>query len=177
MKPLRVYFAGAFARRGELRDLVRELTAGGQVVSTASWLAPGTQLDDDAHLSEEVLAVWALRNLGDIGSSELLVALAERPESPHRRGGRHAEVGAALALQRPVYLWGAPEHVFHRHPLCWTYSDRTELVAAVLRYATCPAVRVERRWLPAPPAGGQSSAPRTGIRPCPPSLRLPLPIT
>jgi len=176
MKPLRVYFAGAFARRAGLQALAEELTSSGRVLSTASWLAPGTELDDDARLSEEDLAGWALRNLGDIGSSELLVALTEGPGSPHRRGGRHAEVGAALALQRPVYLWGAPEHVFHRHPLCWTYPDRTDLVAAVLRYATCPEVRVERRWLPAPPAGGQSSAPRTGIRPCPRSLRLPLPI-
>jgi len=155
MKPLRVYLAGAFARREVLRELARELEADGCVRSTARWLA-ATSLPDDDDLSEEQRVAWALRNLADIGSSEIVVSLAEPPGSPHRRGGRHAEVGAALALQRPVFLWGAPEHVFHHHVLVSCLATREALIAAIRRYAHCRLPSDLAGRLPAALAGGQA---------------------
>jgi len=155
MKPLRVYFAGAFARRTLLQDLAKDLCADGSIQSTARWLRAADDLPDDDRLSENERTTWALRNLADIGSSDVLVTLAEPPSSPYRRGGRHAEVGAALALLRPVFLWGTPEHVFHHHVLVSTFATREELLAAVRSFARQRLLPRLAARLPAAPAGGQ----------------------
>lgn len=46
----------------------------------------------------------------------------------HSRGGKHAEVGAALALGKPVLLLGPREMVHHYNPLVRTCRNRAELV-------------------------------------------------
>lgn len=61
--------------------------------------------------------------LVDIRNGDALIALTPAacltefgppPMLPGNNGGRHAEVGAALVLGKPVYLVGQPENIFLR---------------------------------------------------------------
>jgi nucleoside 2-deoxyribosyltransferase len=108
-RPGAVYLAGRTARRQELVNAAATLrTEGIEVVS--SWLddpkAGSARSDGDA-------AGAACRNLRDVKRCDVLVAVTEG-EGSVGKGGRHVELGIALALGKRVLLVGPPEHVFHR---------------------------------------------------------------
>lgn len=92
--------------------------AGISVVSSWLWAEP-VELDDPAAASAE-----ARRDLDDLRKAQVFISFTEAPEASARgRGGRHLELGVALALgQRVVLIGSRPEHVFHclseleRHP-------------------------------------------------------------
>jgi nucleoside 2-deoxyribosyltransferase len=53
-------------------------------------------------------------DIDDIRRADALVAFAE--EAAGGGGGRHVELGVALALGKLVIVVGRPEHLFHRLP-------------------------------------------------------------
>jgi hypothetical protein len=60
--------------------------------------------------------------MNDVIMSDEVVCLSG---DAYSKGGRHSEVGAAIALGKRVWLIGPREQVFHYHPLvvqvemCW----------------------------------------------------------
>lgn len=123
-----VYLAGRTARRGELADAAAALGAGGiEVVS--SWLddakAGSTRTDGDA-------AAAAARNLRDVERCDVFVALTDGDGS-FGRGGRHVELGLALALGKRVLVAGPPEHVFHRIAAVERHDDLSAVIEALRR--------------------------------------------
>lgn len=122
-RPGAVYLAGRTARRRELVNAAATLrTEGIEVVS--SWLddpqAGSARSDGDA-------AGAASRNLRDVERCDVLVAVSEGDGSVGK-GGRHVELGIALALGKRVLLAGPPEHVFHRMA---AVERHTNLAAAI----------------------------------------------
>jgi hypothetical protein len=103
--PVRVYLSGTTARIEELRRYADELrAAGAEIVSRWLW-ATGTASP----------ATAAARDIEDLARADVMVAFTQRPEAAHQgRGGRHVELGIALARGTPIIVIGPPEHVFHR---------------------------------------------------------------
>jgi hypothetical protein len=108
-----VYFAARYSRLSELNRCRLELEALGFEV-TSRWLtvtarAPGEALND---------AEWqdlALTDQEDVLAADSLVCFSE-DEGNGGNGGRHVELGMALALGKQVIVVGRREHIFHRLP-------------------------------------------------------------
>ncbi len=120
-----VYIAGRSEDVTACRELREQLAAAG-LACTSRWL---DSFDRDP-------AVGAERDLEDLRRASALVLY--KPLEVHRiptTGGHHVELGYALAIGKPVFLFGEPENVFHHladvvrvHP-----SVRPEGLAAVIR--------------------------------------------
>ncbi|MDA0256112.1 MAG: nucleoside 2-deoxyribosyltransferase [Chloroflexi bacterium] len=110
--PYRGYLAARYSRRDELNRYREQLNDTGIEV-TSRWLttdppAPVAELTD-SHWSE-----LAQADIDDVRRADALVAFAG--DSDGGGGGRHVELGVALALERLVVVVGTPEHLFHRLP-------------------------------------------------------------
>jgi hypothetical protein len=52
----------------------------------------------------------------DVREADVCIAFTEPADGPQGRGGRHTELGIALALGQRVIIVGPREHVFHCLP-------------------------------------------------------------
>lgn len=118
-----VYLCAAWQRQTEMRHWRAALSRHGVVV-TSQWL-------DVRHVdaSPEAQQAGALMDLRDLDAADVVIARTERPDAGYLTGGRHVEVGYALATGRRVHLVGAPENVFHYHPLVVRWPDFPALLA------------------------------------------------
>ena len=133
----KVYLAARYSRRLELcgyRDFVAML--GHEV--TSRWLNGNHQLDnqgvpiteDGERRFEEgdpsvdhLRAHFAAEDMADVLAAETLIAFTEEPRSGNSRGGRHVELGIALAAGKRVIVIGPRENVFCWLPQVEWYAD------------------------------------------------------
>lgn len=137
----RFYLAARYSRREELlgvRDVVQAL--GGEV--TSRWLNGDHQLANDgtpigedgvalvegeelrsgetfsehdrSERAAQLRAKFALDDYQDVQRADVVIAFTEPPRSTASRGGRHVELGLALAWQKHTIIVGPRENVF-----CW----------------------------------------------------------
>jgi nucleoside 2-deoxyribosyltransferase len=125
--PVQVYIAAPYPERAAAQRVGRALEAAGVAV-TSSWLC----LDD---VPSEASAA---RDLADVARADVLVAL--NPDSWHDRGtgGRHVEVGYALALGKPIVLVGARSQIFHHLRAVTVVPDDRDLAAHVAQALARP---------------------------------------
>lgn len=117
----RVYVAGRFDRRHELRAIADELQSSGwEVVSR--WLYEDAAKPREGWVAGGRAAEIATMDLQDVRTADVLIALTEHAGSPKGDGGRHVELGVALALDLRTVLVGPREHVFH----CLTRIEQYE---------------------------------------------------
>ena len=112
LKGSRVYLASRFARRNELAQLKNELNEAGATV-TSTWLDSEGPLTERELTSTGRAAAAAQRDLADIADADVFIAFTEPRSSSQGRGGRHTELGVALALGKRVVIVGPREHIFH----------------------------------------------------------------
>jgi hypothetical protein len=109
-----IYLSSRSARRDELLAAAEDCkAAGAHVVSSWLW-SPECDLRDP-----EAAASAAARDLDDLRRADILVAFTEyRGTNEPGHGGRHVELGLALALplSRIVLIGSEPEHIFHCLP-------------------------------------------------------------
>lgn len=108
-----VYFAARYTRIEELNRYRAELEALGIEV-TSRWLA-APQRSSAVDYSEEEWRSLARIDQEDVLCCDALVCFSEAP-GEGGNGGRHAELGMALALGKQVIVVGRREHIFHRLP-------------------------------------------------------------
>lgn len=108
----RVYIAGRYARQAELREVAEELRAHGYEV-TSRWLFQDASIPGGLLTSDGRAAEVASMDFDDVRQADLCIAFTEPPHGPQGRGGRHAELGIAIALEQRVLVVGPREHVFH----------------------------------------------------------------
>lgn len=129
------YLAARFGRRDELQQqYVPELHARGYGV-TARWLTQHQKLDEGhpaAQYSNADRTQFALHDYEDVHRASRLIAFTEDPKAdvaPHgRRGGRHVELGLALAWGKLVYVVGYRENVFCHLPQVMFYETFNQLL-------------------------------------------------
>ena len=111
---MRVYLAARYEEHPKMR-VWRDVLASNGIVVTSRWINGGHDIREDANHDEQRRR-FAEEDLADIDEADALVAW--NPKEHHRsgRGGRHVELGYAIAKGKMVILVGEPENVFHWHP-------------------------------------------------------------
>lgn len=122
-----IYLASRYSRRLELCGYREELLALGHDV-TARWLNGEHQVDNEGVAIGEggeqrvesggdaIAAKFAQDDFEDVATARLVIAFTEVPRGPggSSRGGRHVELGMALAWAKDIIVVGPRENVF-----CW----------------------------------------------------------
>lgn len=109
-----VYIAAAYPRKLEMQDYVQQLHDAG-IVCTSTWIITfGIDVaQPDALAAGGNASVVADEDIQDIGRAEAFMFFSSVGSEHQGRGGRHTEFGIALMLQKPIFIIGAREHVFH----------------------------------------------------------------
>jgi hypothetical protein len=110
-----IYLAARFARFPEMQGYALCLKAIGHTV-TSRWIRGDHEVR--AHGQAEHApwhTVWAHEDIEDLMSAHMVVSFTEAPgHVPGRgRGGRHVEMGIALATQKRCVIVGYRENIFH----------------------------------------------------------------
>jgi hypothetical protein len=112
---MKIYVAARSQEAGRaLRDRLISL---GHTV-TSSWL-DASDYGTDAARTPGNRRLNALACDADVVACDALVMIA----GDGLKGGRHVELGMALALGKCVYVLGEPENVFHWHPGVAVFKD------------------------------------------------------
>ncbi len=119
---MKIYIAGRYSRREEILHYGEELAILGHRISSL-WLR-GTHEAKDAKPTHEEAAHWALDDLLGIGRCDMFLAFTEGADCPGKaRGGRHVEMGYALAQSKRVCIVGPRENVFCHLPEVDAFPD------------------------------------------------------
>lgn len=129
---MKIYLAARYSRREELCGYRDQLRALGHHVQ-ARWLDGEHQISDsgtpignqgealvegdDGGTSAEACALrakFAQDDWEDVNAAEVVICFTEPPRSNASRGGRHVELGIALANRALVVVVGYRENIF-----CW----------------------------------------------------------
>ena len=117
-KTTKVYLAADFSRKDEMRDIADSLTTLGMDV-VASWVYVPEKQDEGC----PTLSAYAVKDLDDVDKCDVLVCFTyQRGVYMPTGGGRHVEVGYALAKGKKVVIIGPRENVFHHHPSVQVYE-------------------------------------------------------
>lgn len=122
-----VYLAARYSRRLELCEYRSQLEDRGFSIP-AKWLQGSHQITTDGRAlgdageslveatgesDAELRRKFAQDDYDDVASADMLVAFTEAENTPGRsRGGRHVELGIALALGKTVVVVGPHENIF-----------------------------------------------------------------
>jgi hypothetical protein len=125
---MRIYLAARYTRRLELCEYKAQLEELGCTV-TSRWLNGshqisnlGVPIGDSGELlvekgdraAREMCEHFAKEDRADVYAADIVIAFTEEPRSGHSRGGRHVELGLAIARGKRIYIVGPRENVF-----CW----------------------------------------------------------
>jgi hypothetical protein len=130
-----VYFAARYSRRDELNGYRAELEALGLDV-TSRWLA--TEPRERFAYSEDDWRELGAVDQEDVLAADALVCFTEG-QGDGGSGGRHVELGMALALGRRVIVVGRREHIFHHLPEVEFVESWPEALRLWLRAWTPPS--------------------------------------
>ena len=137
MKTQRIYLAARYSRWHELADYAQQLRAYGFTI-TSQWLEGRSPLSSDG-LSEEATLeqrTWfAQQDWDDLMAADSCISFTEPSRSSNTRGGRHVELGAALAAGKRVIVVGHRENVFHCLPQIEFFRTWQECFQALVPYA------------------------------------------
>ena len=120
------YLAARYSRREELCEYKAQLEEYNHKV-TSRWLDGSHQLYQGKRIGEHVetavethdpqaralLAHFAHEDVEDVRAAEIFVAFTEVPRSNTSRGGRHVEMGLAIALDKEIVVVGPRENAFY----------------------------------------------------------------
>lgn len=151
MTILRIYLAARYSRWHELADYAQQLKTCGFIV-TSRWLEGRSPISSDG-LSEEATleqrAWFAEQDWNDLMAADTCISFTEPSRSSNTRGGRHVELGAALAAGKRVIVVGHRENVFHCLPQVEFFRTWQECSQTIVPYS-CAYPRVS--LTEAPPA-------------------------
>lgn len=121
---MKAYLAAPYAARTQVRGFRDELARVGYD-TCARWLDEDHEISSltvgaATGLDDATIAGHAATDLADIDQCDILVLITESVADivggTATSGGRHVEMGYAVALGKQVIVVGKPENVFHRLP-------------------------------------------------------------
>ena len=99
---MKVYIAAPYPIRDTAIEMMKTLEANGHVV-TSRWLKAPDELADE----------HARKDLDDVRAADVLLAVNSPGWENVGTGGRHVELGYALALRKHIILLGERTNIFH----------------------------------------------------------------
>ena len=111
---MKIYLAARYSRHPEMQHIAHALMVQGHDV-TSRWIWGAHQTLDESLLHPEVRSDsqrFAQEDIADLEAAECFIGFSEAIRQPSR-GGRHVELGMALALGKRICVVGGLEHVFH----------------------------------------------------------------
>lgn len=122
---MRVYLAARYGRHQEMLEKSKELWLY-RIPVTSRWIHGEHEMEDHNPENNSALAAqFAREDLEDLRQADTLIAFAEATRG---RGGRHVELGYALALGHRIIMVGGHEHVFSYLPEIIHMSDWAEVI-------------------------------------------------
>jgi nucleoside 2-deoxyribosyltransferase len=112
---VRVYLAGSAVEQDRLKSYRTLLLGAGHQV-TSRWLDIEVGQGANFDWPREEVKKAAMDDLGDVAIAEAIVMVVPQPFHGLKAhsGGRHVEVGFAIALGKLVVIVGTPENIFER---------------------------------------------------------------
>ena len=123
MSKVTFYLAASYPRKQEAIELAGRLVDEG-FVCTATWLTMSTEGYDETFPGPGI----AKRDIQDIRQAEIFIGLIGDTLS---HGGRDTELGVAIALNKPIFLLGNRQQVFHVLPCVTLVTSFGELLACL----------------------------------------------
>ncbi len=121
------YLAPRFSQREEMQGYKADLEARGHRVY-GRWIDDPYPATEDFILRHaEIAAPLALEDLWEIAQAATFIAFTE-PPGASGRGGRHVELGYALARDKRVIVVGPHENIFHHLPGIRAYATWAEFL-------------------------------------------------
>jgi nucleoside 2-deoxyribosyltransferase len=115
--PLKVYVAARWDDRDDAL-LIKDFILKAGLICTSTWLTPhdDQSMDSLKQSAIEKPRQRAIKDFEDIDACD--VYLVYSPKKSHRNGtgGKHVEMGYAMAKGKPCVLVGERENIFHYHP-------------------------------------------------------------
>ena len=111
----KIYLAGRYRRRQELARYGDELQASGHEV-TSRWVYARDHSPDGHTSPPEIRLRYAQEDYADLREADTVIAFTEQENTPYSHGGRHVELGMAIALRKDVFVVGPRENVFCHLP-------------------------------------------------------------
>ena len=132
---MKVYTAGRYSRRDEIAEYARILRANGIEV-TSRWLEEkGSLTGNMGDNTDEFYIETANVDIEDVKLADAVIFWAEDPLVGVPRGGRHVEYGYALGTNKPIYVIGPKENVFHYIDRVYHFDTFNEFLNAFRKYA------------------------------------------
>jgi len=126
----KIYLAGSFGRKAELRDYALRLWMAGYTV-VSRWLIGHHEIPDieDPEFVARA-AEFSQADYQNLLEADTFILFTEDPKNPSgkNRGGRHVELGIALERARQnqciaIYIIGPFENAFTAHPSTVHFPD------------------------------------------------------
>lgn len=128
---MKIYLAARYSRRAELCSYRFQLELLGHTV-TSRWLNGTHELDGSVfsvEASRKDRERFAIEDQDDVMAADMLIAFTEKPRSSNSRGGRHVELGMALASPDMItVVIGPRENVFCCLPKVDVYDSFEDFV-------------------------------------------------
>ncbi len=142
----KIYLAARYSRREELCGYREQLRGLGHTV-TSRWLNGNHQVDDQGlsvEAAREERERFAREDHEDVMAADWHINFTEPPRASNSRGGRHVELGLAIAAGQHVWIVGPRENVFHCLPKVRVFDTWDE--------AWRQAIRQRTGYIPSPEA-------------------------
>lgn len=109
----KVYLASRYSRFKEMQGYATELKKMGYEV-TSRWIQGNHKMSKGSSTQAEKKERirFANEDKKDLNKSDIVICFTEEPRTTNTRGGRHVELGMAIAWEKEVYIIGYKENVF-----------------------------------------------------------------
>lgn len=130
---MKFYLAASYSRGVEMQEYAKQLEALGHIV-TSRWINGNHEVGDHAtsSVANAVRHRFATEDIQDLEAADVVINFTGG--DGRKRGGRHVELGYALAKQKECVLIGERENVFHYLPMP-QYDDWAHFYEDVSHYS------------------------------------------
>lgn len=119
---MKIYTAARYARREEILEQAKKLSAAGHIV-TARWV----QGDEEGKSLKDV----AMMDYDDVFAANMVLVFTDPVGTAWTGGGRHTELGLGYALGKQIWLVGPREQVFHHLPDVKQFDNIDQVIGAL----------------------------------------------
>ena len=125
---MKIYLASRYSRYKEMQKVRDELKKMGFKI-TSRWIEGNHQISNEGlsiEAEENERIRFADEDIKDLNKADIVICFTEKPRTTRSRGGRHVEMGMAIAWEKKIYVVGYRENVFcclSEIVFCKNYED------------------------------------------------------